>query len=126
MSEVPFPSNHAAPPRTPGRRPMTRQAITALLVSAAVMAWAGATLAQTTATDAKAEAPKKADAPKKAEAPKKVYHAGGRHDQKGHEAAVRAKEQGKKLEEPAVHPGGKHDERGHKAAINAEQKGAAK
>jgi Ni/Co efflux regulator RcnB len=54
----------------------------------------------------------------------KVYHAGGKHDQKAHEASVRAKEAGKKMEEPTMHPGGKHDVTGHKAALKAEQKEA--
>jgi hypothetical protein len=37
---------------------------------------------------------------------------------------VRAKEAGKKMEEPTMHPGGKHDVTGHKAALKAEQKEA--
>jgi hypothetical protein len=100
---------------------MKRNSTLILLAATAAFAWSGATLAQTASPGGADDKPA-AKAEAKPEAPKKVYHAGGRHDQKGHEAAVRAKEQGKKMEEPAVHPGGKHDERGHKAAINAEQK----
>jgi hypothetical protein len=59
----------------------------------------------------------------KAEKPK-VYHAGGKHDQKGHEAAEKAKAQGKTMKEPAAHAGGKHDVQGHKAAIKADQAAA--
>lgn len=51
---------------------MKRHSITAPLAAAAIMAWAGASFAQTaSATETKAEAPKKVD------------HAGGRHDQNG-------------------------------------------
>lgn len=60
----------------------------------------------------------------KAEKPA-VYHGGGKHDQKGHEAAVKAKATGQKMEEPAVHAGGKHDEQSHKSAIKADQGAAA-
>lgn len=55
----------------------------------------------------------------------KVYHAGGRHDQKLHEAAVRARANGQKMEQTAVHPGGRHDVQAHKAAMRVEAKRAA-
>lgn len=55
----------------------------------------------------------------------KVYHAGGRHDQKLREAAVRARANGQKMEQTAVHAGGRHDVQAHEAAMRAEAKRAA-
>lgn len=50
-----------------------------------------------------------------------AYHAGGRHDQKAHEASLKAKKSGQKMAEPKVHPGGpRHDEPAHKAALRAQ------
>jgi Spy/CpxP family protein refolding chaperone len=48
-----------------------------------------------------------------------VYHAGGRHDQKLHEAALRARADGQRME-ATMHAGGRHDARVHEAAIKAE------
>jgi hypothetical protein len=76
--------------------------------------------AQTAPTPAAPAAPATAASDAKTEAPK-VYHAGGKHDQKGHEASEKAKAKGQKMQEPAVHAGGRHDENQHKAAIKAEQ-----
>lgn len=82
-------------------------ALTALLVGAAVST---AAVAQPAATESGAKAPAK------------VYHPGGKHDQRAHEATLRARANGQKLERPAVHPGGKHDAQLHEAAIRAEEK----
>lgn len=54
-----------------------------------------------------------------------VHHAGGRHDELSHKAAVRAKQQGVRMAEPAVHPGGRHDEARHRAALKAQAAEAA-
>jgi opacity protein-like surface antigen len=51
-----------------------------------------------------------------------VYHAGGKHDQRQHEAALRARANGQKLERIAIHAGGRHDARGHEAASRADEK----
>ena len=61
------------------------------------------------------------DALKKVDAPK-AYHAGGRHDQRLHEAAVRARANGQTMERASMHAGGRHDERSHEAAIRADEK----
>lgn len=58
-----------------------------------------------------------AQAPTAAEA--KVFHAGGRHDEQTHKAALRAKQEGRRMAEPKVHPGGRHGELTHKAALRA-------
>lgn len=55
----------------------------------------------------------------------KVYHAGGRHDQKLHEAAVRARANGQRMTPTTVHAGGRHDARAHEAAMKAEAKRAS-
>ena len=55
-----------------------------------------------------------------AEAPK-VYHAGGKHDQRAHEATLRARANGQKVERTSVHAGGRHDARSHEAAIKADE-----
>lgn len=57
----------------------------------------------------------------KADLPK-VFHAGGRHDQVAHEAAVRARANGHRMERTTFHAGGRHDERAHQAAIRADEK----
>lgn len=117
---------------------MTRNQIsrTSLLIAAATLTLSGALFAQTpapAATDAAAAKPEAKAAAKpetkpdsKAQAPDKVFHPGGRHDQRGHEATLRAKAAGQRMQEPVVHPGGKHDEAAHKAAIRADQKDATK
>jgi hypothetical protein len=51
----------------------------------------------------------------------KVVHPGGRHDEQVHEAALRAKMEGRRMAEPKVHPGGRHDETAHKAALRAQR-----
>lgn len=56
----------------------------------------------------------------RAEQPK-VFHAGGRHDEQAHKAALRAKREGWRMTEPKVHPGGRHDEQAHKAALRAQR-----
>lgn len=113
---------------------MTRNQISrmSLLIAAATLTLSGALFAQTpapAATDAPAAKPEAKAAAKpdsKAQAPDKVFHPGGRHDQRGHEATLRAKAAGQRMQEPVVHPGGKHDEASHKAAIKADQKDATK
>ncbi len=66
----------------------------------------------------------KKDAAKPAET---IVHPGGpHHDKTAHENAVKAKQQGAKMQEPKVHAGGKHDANAHKAAIKAEQDSAKK
>ena len=50
----------------------------------------------------------------------KVHHAGGRHDQKLHEAAERARANGHRMQQTTVHAGGRHDVRAHEAALKAE------
>lgn len=52
--------------------------------------------------------------------PPKLLHAGGRHDERLHKAALRARQQGVKLQAPKVHPGGRHDEYAHRAALRAQ------
>lgn len=109
---------------------MTRNQIsrTSLLIAAATLTLSGALFAQTpapAATDAPAAKPE-AKPDSKAQTPDKVFHPGGRHDQRGHEATLRAKAAGQRMQEPVVHPGGKHDEAAHKAAIRADQKDATK
>lgn len=52
----------------------------------------------------------------------KVYHAGGRHDQRLHEATLRARANGQKMERLPVHAGGRHDAWAHEAAIKADEK----
>lgn len=96
---------------------------TILMMFAGAMAWSGFALAQAPAA---VDANPASKAPAKAEPAKKLYHAGGRHDAKGHEAAVRAKESARPMQEPAQHPGGRHDETGHKAAIKAGEKAAGR
>lgn len=65
-------------------------------------------------------APTFAQAPAAAEA--KVFHAGGgRHDELAHNAALRARQEGRRMAEPKVHPGGRHDEAAHKAALRAQR-----
>lgn len=51
-----------------------------------------------------------------------VYHAGGRHDQRLHEATIRARANGQKMERPSMHAGGRHDTQAHEAAIKADEK----
>jgi hypothetical protein len=55
----------------------------------------------------------------------KAYHAGGRHDQRSHEAMLRARASGQVMERMAVHAGGRHDQRAHEVAIRADEKRAA-
>lgn len=64
-------------------------------------------------------APAFAQAPAAAEA--KVLHAGGRHDEQPHGAALRARQEGRRMTEPKVHPGGRHDEAAHRAALRAQR-----
>jgi hypothetical protein len=66
-------------------------------------------------------APSDAPSQKASETPK-VYHAGGKHDQRQHEAAIRARENGQKLEQTTMHAGGRHDVQSHEAAMRAEEK----
>lgn len=51
----------------------------------------------------------------------RVYHAGGKHDQRGHEATLRARARGQRVEDTNVHAGGRHDAQTHKAAIRADE-----
>lgn len=51
----------------------------------------------------------------------KVYHAGGKHDQRAHEATLRARANGQRVERTPVHAGGRHDARSHEAAIKADE-----
>lgn len=51
----------------------------------------------------------------------KVFHAGGRHDELAHKAALRARQEGLRMAEPKVHPGGRHDEMAHRAALRAQR-----
>jgi hypothetical protein len=59
--------------------------------------------------------------PSKAEPTSKVYHAGGRHDQRGHEATLRARARGQTMATNGQHAGGRHDVNGHEAAMRAEE-----
>lgn len=77
------------------------------------LAASGSAFAQATATD---EAPQ-AGTPK-------VYHAGGRHDKATHEAALRAKAEGKLMADAKVHAGGRHDVKAHQAALRAQSEKA--
>jgi hypothetical protein len=86
--------------------------LAAAAVAAAVLA-SGAALAQSTAKSEPTGA-----------APAKVYHAGGRHDQALHEAAVRARAKGERMPQTAMHAGGRHDARAHEAAMKAEARRA--
>lgn len=96
---------------------MKRMITTAL--TALSLVFAGATLAQES---------KPADAAKGATKDGKppVYHAGGKHDQKQHEAALRAKEVNGPMKAPAQHAGGKHDQKQHENAIRADAEAAKK
>lgn len=96
------------------------------VVFAALFATAGLASAQTPGETKPAGTQESKPVPKnEAKAGKpKVYHAGGKHDQTGHEAAEKAKAQGKTMKEPTTHAGGKHDVQGHKAAIKADQAAA--
>lgn len=49
-----------------------------------------------------------------------IHHAGGRHDQKLHEAAERARANGHRMQQTTMHAGGRHDVRAHEAAMKAE------
>ena len=82
--------------------------IVAAVAAASILA-AGSALAQSTP---KAE-PAKPDA-------EKVHHAGGRHDQRLHEAAERARANGRHMQQTTMHAGGRHDVRAHEAAMKAE------
>jgi hypothetical protein len=62
--------------------------------------------------------------PPPAQSPK-VHHAGGRHDQKLHEAAERARANGQRMPQTTVHAGGRHDVRAHEAAMKADAKRGA-
>lgn len=66
-------------------------------------------------------APSDSPAQKPSETPK-VYHAGGKHDQRLHEAAIRARENGQKMEQTTMHAGGRHDVQSHEAAMRADEK----
>lgn len=55
----------------------------------------------------------------------KVHHAGGRHDQKLHEAAEAARVNGHRTQQTTVHAGGRHDVRAHEAAMKAEVRRSA-
>jgi hypothetical protein len=55
----------------------------------------------------------------------RTYHAGGRHDQRLHEASLRARAKGQKMERLPVHAGGRHDAQAHEAAIKADEKRVA-
>lgn len=57
--------------------------------------------------------------------PPAVFHAGGRHDQKLHEATIRARAGGQRMQQTTVHAGGRHDERGHAAALRADARRAS-
>jgi hypothetical protein len=59
--------------------------------------------------------------PSKTEGTTKVYHAGGRHDQRGHEATLRARARGQTMATNGQHAGGRHDVNGHEAAMRAEE-----
>lgn len=83
-------------------------ALAALLAGVLASAATGAQPAST-GSDARADAPK-------------VYHAGGKHDRRAHEAALKARTDGRKVARPAVHPGGRHDAQLHEAAIRADEK----
>jgi hypothetical protein len=82
-----------------------------LAVIAAFSLASGAAVAQ---TGANAE-------PSKAEPTSKVYHAGGRHDQRGHEATLKARARGQTMATNGQHAGGRHDVNGHEAAMRAEE-----
>jgi len=81
-------------------------------VIAALSLASGAVVAQ---TGANAE-------PSKMEGTTKVYHAGGRHDQRGHEATLRARARGQTMTTNGQHAGGRHDVNGHEAAMRAEER----
>jgi hypothetical protein len=81
------------------------------------------TLAFIASTAAVAQSSPAADRPQ-AEAPK-AYHAGGRHDQRSHEAMLRARANGQKMAQTTVHAGGRHDQRAHEAAMKADEKRVA-
>lgn len=87
--------------------------IAAASLAATVLA-AGSALAQ--------PAPKPEQANKDAAT---VYHAGGRHDQKLHEAAERARANGHRMQPTTMHAGGRHDVRAHEGAMKAEARRAA-
>ena len=82
--------------------------IAAAVVAATVLA-AGSAFAQSTP---KPEQPNQEST--------KVHHAGGRHDQKLHEAAERAKANGHRMQQTTVHAGGRHDVRAHEAAMKSD------
>jgi hypothetical protein len=88
-----------------------------LAVTAAISLASGGVVAQ---TGANAE-PNKAE-PSKSEPATKVYHAGGRHDQRGHEATLRARARGETMATNGQHAGGRHDVNGHEAAMRAEER----
>ena len=77
-------------------------------IAATVLA-AGSALAQSTA---KPEQPNQEST--------KVHHAGGKHDQRLHEAAERARANGHRMQQTTMHAGGRHDVRAHEAAMKAE------
>lgn len=54
-----------------------------------------------------------------------LHHAGGRHDQKLHEAAELARANGHRMQQTTMHAGGRHDVRAHEAAMKAEARRAA-
>ncbi len=84
--------------------------LTTMLVIAAVALASGTAFAQTSGEDPSA----------KTEAPTKVYHAGGKHDQRAHEATLRARARGETMATNGQHAGGRHDVKQHEAAMNAE------
>jgi hypothetical protein len=49
-----------------------------------------------------------------------IHHAGGRHDQKLHEAAERARANGHRMQQTTAHAGGRHDVRAHEAAMKSD------
>jgi hypothetical protein len=80
-------------------------------------------LASIVSTNAMAQSSPSADRPQ-ADAPT-AYHAGGRHDQRSHEAMLRARANGQKMAQTTVHAGGRHDQRAHEAAMKADEKRVA-
>lgn len=84
--------------------------VTTTLVITAFALASGAATAQNSAEDQSA----------KAAVPANVYHAGGKHDQRAHEATLRARARGETMATNGQHAGGRHDVKQHEAAMNAE------
>jgi hypothetical protein len=87
-----------------------------LLLGAAVAFSAGTAVGQ----------PAAQEEPTPATKPGKVTHAGGRHDQSGHEATLRARAQGQTTPKTAVHSGGRHEVHGQATKPAKEEPAASK